>query len=206
MALISVQEAWELSQSGRAQLVDLRPPSEFAAGFPLKALSLAFSPKGLAERLDPVVAPGAELILLADPPDHAAAVAQLESGGYRILGLIPGLEEWRDAGLPVDKLELLEPESVPEGVAVVDVREPIEWETGHVPGAILVSLGDLEAQAARLPSKRPLAVICEAGLRSSTAASLLKRRGFKEVANVLAGTSGYRRTGLPLEIPAEGAR
>ncbi|MBI4235874.1 MAG: rhodanese-like domain-containing protein, partial [Chloroflexi bacterium] len=85
--------------------------------------------------------------------------------------------------------------------AVLDVRESLEWEMGHVPGALLVSLGDLRARLGELDRSRPTLVICEAGVRSSTGASLLQAAGFAHVANVVEGTAGYRNAGYPLQHP-----
>ncbi len=94
--------------------------------------------------------------------------------------------------------ELAGHQSAQAGV-VLDVREPMEWETGHVPGALLISLGNLRRQLDRIPRSALVAVICEAGVRSCTAASILRAEGFQDVANAPEGTGGYRRAGLPLE-------
>jgi rhodanese-related sulfurtransferase len=84
---------------------------------------------------------------------------------------------------------------------VVDVREPVEWTTGHVPGALLIPLGTLGSALPAVPRDRPIVTICEAGVRSCTAASILAAAGFTDVAHVPAGSSGYRRSGLPLAFP-----
>ncbi len=84
-------------------------------------------------------------------------------------------------------------------LVVLDVREPMEWETGHVPGAMLITLGNLRQHIQSIPREARITVICEAGVRSSTAASILQAQGFSNVANVPEGTAGYRRAGLPLQ-------
>jgi rhodanese-related sulfurtransferase len=143
------------------------------------------------------------MILLADEAEKDAAISQLEAGGYVAFGSIPSFDAWREAGLPVDAVVAVPVESL-AGAAnghqytIIDVREPMEWETGYVPGAVLVPLGRLPREIPSLDVDARVAVICEAGIRSSTASSLLKRAGFGDVGNVLAGTSGYRRAGLPL--------
>ena len=93
-----------------------------------------------------------------------------------------------------------------DNTTVLDVREPIEWEMGHVPGAVLISLGSLRRQIHVVPRHGRIVVICEAGIRSSTAASVLQAEGFPKVANVSEGTGGYRRAGLPLEYPQDTTR
>ena len=87
------------------------------------------------------------------------------------------------------------------GVDIVDVREPHEWATGHLPGARLVPLGRLRADPddARLGAK--VLFVCERGGRSTQAAQLASSRGVAEVFSLDGGTSGWRSAGLPIVIP-----
>jgi rhodanese-related sulfurtransferase/transcriptional regulator with XRE-family HTH domain len=88
------------------------------------------------------------------------------------------------------------------GVDVVDVREPHEWATGHVPGARLVPLGQLRADpdAAHLGAR--VLFVCERGGRSLQAAELAQARGLAEVYSLDEGTAGWRAAGLPIVQPA----
>jgi rhodanese-related sulfurtransferase/transcriptional regulator with XRE-family HTH domain len=87
------------------------------------------------------------------------------------------------------------------GVDVVDVREPHEWRTGHVPGARLVPLGQLKAdpEAAHLGAR--VLFVCERGGRSQQAAELAEARGVTEVYSLDGGTLGWRDAGLPIIVP-----
>ncbi len=186
-------------------LVDVRTAAEFAQGHPKGAVSLPFSARGLADRLAVVVEPGTQVNLLASEPTVAeAAFAQLRDQ-YRVVGVMDS-SAGRQAGaldeslcdIPVQDLA----QAVPGGnVTLLDVREPVEWETGYAPGAVRISLGSLQDGLGAIPHQKLVAVICEAGVRSSTAASLLLAAGFPKVATVSEGMSGYRRAGLPLELP-----
>jgi hydroxyacylglutathione hydrolase len=82
---------------------------------------------------------------------------------------------------------------------VVDVREPAEYELGHVPGARSIPQAELALRLEELPRDRDLLVVCEAGVRSARAAQFLKQVGFEKVNNLLGGTSGWRSAGLPTE-------
>ena len=84
------------------------------------------------------------------------------------------------------------------GVHVLDVRERGEYSLGHVPGAQWIPLGQLPARLDELPREGSLAVMCAGGQRSSSAASLLARDGFKDVANVPEGFDGWEKAGLPI--------
>jgi len=84
------------------------------------------------------------------------------------------------------------------GLDIVDVREPSEWATGHLPGARLVPLAQLrEGLKAALPRDGVL-FVCAAGVRSETAARLALQSGFTKVYNLAGGTRGWQRAGLPL--------
>ncbi|MCP5145287.1 MAG: MBL fold metallo-hydrolase [Gammaproteobacteria bacterium] len=74
-------------------------------------------------------------------------------------------------------------------VTVVDVREPDEFSgpLGHIPGAILIPLGELNARAAELPGDRPLVTVCRAGGRSAQATSVLAKHGYQNLANLAGG-------------------
>ena len=67
---------------------------------------------------------------------------------------------------------------------VVDVREAWEFAQGHVPGARLISLGELAGRVGELDTTTPVALICATGSRSQSAAALLGQKGFETVYNV----------------------
>jgi hydroxyacylglutathione hydrolase len=88
---------------------------------------------------------------------------------------------------------------------VLDVREPEEYEQGHVPGAINLPQADLASRLDELPRDRPLALICRSGARSLRAAQFLRQVGFEQVANVQGGTLAWREAGKPLALGEQGA-
>ncbi|MDJ0663893.1 MAG: rhodanese-like domain-containing protein [Acidimicrobiia bacterium] len=69
---------------------------------------------------------------------------------------------------------------------VLDVREPLEWAMGTLPGSVEISLGFLPASLDQLNQDRPILVVCRAGNRSQVAAQFLQRNGFN-VANMFGG-------------------
>ncbi|WP_427164626.1 rhodanese-like domain-containing protein [Streptomyces sp. C1-1] len=82
---------------------------------------------------------------------------------------------------------------------LLDVREPYEWQAGHAPRAVHLSLSALAAGAG-LPSEaqaRPLIVICRSGNRSRQAAELLVARGAQAV-DVIGGMHDWTGAGLPV--------
>jgi adenylyltransferase/sulfurtransferase len=70
---------------------------------------------------------------------------------------------------------------------VLDVREPWEFAIGHLPGARLVPLGELESQLNTLDPKREILVYCHRGLRSAAAVTRLRAAGFTRVSHLEGG-------------------
>lgn len=203
---LSPSAAHALVERNEALLLDVRPPAAFARGHAAGALSVPFSPRGLAARVRVALPSTAPIVLVA--PDDAtaeAAAMQLAQGGIAVRGVVAGgFEAWRAAGLAESTVGEIDVDELPRlgsDATVIDVREPLEWTTGHVPGALLVPLGTLRYAVSHLPRRGRVITICEAGVRSCTAASILTAAGFADVAHVPAGSSGYRRSGLPLAFP-----
>ena len=90
-----------------------------------------------------------------------------------------------------------------EAPLFVDVREPDEWEEGHIPGAIYTGRGRLEQRIEGLvPDKsRELVVYCSAGSRSAFAAKALGELGYENVVNLAGGFSDWKRNGFDVTIP-----
>jgi rhodanese-related sulfurtransferase len=82
--------------------------------------------------------------------------------------------------------------------AVIDVREPDEFASGHVPGAVNVPLGTVPTWAASQPKDAAYLLICQSGRRSAHASSYLVEQGFTRVTNVEGGTAEWISQGLPV--------
>ena len=81
-----------------------------------------------------------------------------------------------------------------DGAFVVDVREPMEYRAGHVPGALLVPMRQVAEKAGELPQGEPVYVICASGNRSKSSTDQLRRMGF-EAYSVAGGTSAWANAG-----------
>jgi rhodanese-related sulfurtransferase len=83
-------------------------------------------------------------------------------------------------------------------VDIVEVREPGEWLTGHLPGARLVPLGELRSNPKQALQRDGVMFVCAAGVRSQTAARLAEQLGFSTLYNLTGGTRSWVNAGLPL--------
>ena len=92
------------------------------------------------------------------------------------------------------------------GAVLVDVREPEEWQHGHINGSVQAPRGLLEFFADPTsprhkdqldPSGRVI-VVCASGARASLAALTLKTMGYQDVAILDGGLKGWTEAGLPV--------
>ena len=74
----------------------------------------------------------------------------------------------------------------------IDVREPAEYVAGHVPGAVLIPMGQLPSRVDELDRAAPVYVICATGNRSGAMTDLLAAAGF-DAYSVAGGTVGLGR-------------
>ena len=82
-------------------------------------------------------------------------------------------------------------------VALVDVRQPEEYEAVHVPGAKLIPLADVVARTGEIPIEGPVYVICQTGPRSQRAADYYRNLGI-DAYNVEGGTKAWVDAGLDI--------
>ncbi|MEZ5144270.1 MAG: rhodanese-like domain-containing protein [Acidimicrobiales bacterium] len=84
-----------------------------------------------------------------------------------------------------------------DGAVLLDVREQHEWDSGHVPKARHVPLGQLYGSIDDLPADRTIVVMCRSGNRSGRATKVLAKAGYDAV-NLAGGIQAWRAAGLPV--------
>lgn len=81
-----------------------------------------------------------------------------------------------------------------ENMMVLDVRETAEYAFNHIPNAISIPLGELEARMNELNQDQTIYIVCRTGSRSDLAAQKLAEKGFSNVLNVIPGMSQWTGT------------
>lgn len=97
-------------------------------------------------------------------------------------------------------VRLVGPEALERRAAhtvVLDVREPEEYASGHVPGAMHLPQAELATRIDEVPRERPLLVICRSGARSQRVARFLQHLGHADVASVEGGMEAWEQMGIP---------
>ncbi len=80
---------------------------------------------------------------------------------------------------------------------LLDVRQPEEFRSGHIPGAKLIPLGDLRSRMNELPKNQEILVVCRSGNRSLSATRQLASAGYNAV-NVRGGIIAWSHAGFPI--------
>ena len=183
-----------------AQILDVRDPDDYAASHLAGSTNITLKSR-FASWAGALLTPARPIVIVAVPgSEHEAAVRLGRIGFDNVLGhLAGGIDAARGRpdvvrrGRRVTSAELVD--AVRQGpLTLVDVRFPGEWAQGAIPGAVHIPLDQLEERLAEIPRGGRVAVYCQSGLRSSTAASLLEGAGFDDVVDLIGGYATWSTT------------
>lgn len=164
-----------------AMIIDARPVNQFAHAHVQGALSIPLRPV-FASWLGWLAPSDRPLIVVPDPGQDSTEIAwQAAKVGYdNIIGeLRGGMSAWMSAGYDVASIRLATAEHL-DGRRVLDIRQEAEYQSGHIPGAQHVELGQV-AQRAHDITNEPTVVMCGHGERAMSAASLLEAAGHRDL-------------------------
>ena len=198
----AAREAWEAIERG-ACVVDLRDVNAYGEGHVAGALNVWIDSPQFAERVAGMVPAGAPLLLMGAPSDFDRAVIALSRVGVdEVAGFLQwGMVEWRSEALPSETVPQITAHDLADwleqgrDVPVIDVREPAEWDEGHIASAISLPMFEAVARRAEVPTGRTCAVVCAGGLRSSAVIGALKRQGLGPFVNVTGGMAAWVKAG-----------
>lgn len=102
-----------------------------------------------------------------------------------------------------DPFEHINPETAKElidkgGVVVVDVREQVEWNQGHISEAVHIPLGTLMSHPRELLQQDGIIFVCAEGIRSAVACEVAAAIGKTQIYNLEGGTKAWLKQGYPL--------
>lgn len=216
---LSPDKVAELIEEGHV-VVDARSSAEFGSGHIPGAYNVQMSSSEFEQRVGWVTPEDAPIILVTNTAEEAQrcifnmAFIALDP---RVTGYLDGgMEAWEESGKHVEQVPQIDVFDMKKwlsenGLQVLDVRDKEEWEEGHIEGAhfmtytSLVPQLDVPAQIDKLAlaHDQSIAVTCATGKRSSTAISILRRNGFKNLYNVIGGMEAWEHAGFAM-IDAEG--
>ncbi|MFF3247343.1 rhodanese-like domain-containing protein [Streptomyces sp. NPDC002870] len=201
LAALSVPDVRTLLGQG-AQIVDVRPIADFAAGHIPGAISIPLRGQ-FATWLGWLLPDDAPLVFVTAVGQDVSEVTwqALKIGYERLAGhLHGGMAAWTADGGQQQTIELLAADRI-AGRPVLDIRQTAEHTAGHIAGAAHIELGNLTAHSDQAPQRTVVA--CGHGERAMTAASLLQRAGHQDLAVLHGGPGDWSKaTGRPLEQTA----
>jgi hydroxyacylglutathione hydrolase len=188
-------------QAEGAVVLDTRPLIDFGAAHVPGSVHVALSGQ-YASWAARVVGIDCPLVLLAEDAERVreSQVRLARVGMEKVCGYVEnGITGWIRTGGDADYLpqisahEFHEMQATePYRVAVLDVREQGERECASIPGSTWIPLGELARRMDELDRGKLLVVHCKGGYRSSIACSLLRRAGFREIANLTGGFDAWQ--------------
>jgi rhodanese-related sulfurtransferase len=89
------------------------------------------------------------------------------------------------------------------GATVIDVREPFEYASGHVPGAISIPMHLVPLRVEEIPTDGDVFVVCAGGNRSWQVCNYLGQRGIEAI-NVTGGTHAWASAGFAVDTTPAG--
>jgi hydroxyacylglutathione hydrolase len=194
-------------QKKGAQVVDIRSPAAFAGGHVPGSIHIWRD--GLAAFIGYFLNYEDPVILVDDfNGDLLSIRRRFARLGYDNLAgcLEGGFMTWAKAAEPVGTVRTwtvheLKANLGDPSLYLLDLRDdPNYRKHGHVPGARHVYVGELPSHLCKVPSaEREIVCFCDAGYKSSIAASLLLRQGFTKVTVVLGSMAAWERAGYPVE-------
>ncbi len=86
-----------------------------------------------------------------------------------------------------------------DNAVLIDVRQPSEYSSGHIPNAINIPLQTLVANLDKIPSDRPVVLYCATGYRTAMGVMTLQILGHTNVRAFPPSIQGWKAAGEPLE-------
>jgi rhodanese-related sulfurtransferase len=102
--------------------------------------------------------------------------------------------------LPVDiDVSAVEQLRSRDDVVLIDVRKDFEYIAGHIPGAVLIPLGQIPDRLDEIPQDKTVVAVCRSGNRSSQATNFLRQQGFDNIHNMQGGMIAWSQAGYEIE-------
>jgi rhodanese-related sulfurtransferase len=199
----------ERLQSEGALVVDVRSDQQFDDAHIPGAVFISILRAGFGTRLAWLADRDRPVLFVGrDDADGRRAGRLAEAVGLTCFAgfLHGGMTSWRQEGRPARQIERTAIGELPAQLSaqpeiqLLDVREQVEWDEGHIRGSVFTPWHDIRGIPGELDPARPVAVLCASGQRAGVAASLLAREGAGRVIHVVdGGVPAWERLGYPVE-------
>lgn len=193
-----VDKAGVLPHLQQGWIIDFREPEAFARSHLLGAVNVPFSP-AMGNWLAGILPAGVPLLcVLSSAKEKERVWSLIRTLGYDQPLAFMVWDDAMDLAGSTTTLEVLHPHDLntmlhgPNNIFILDVRTPAEWNAGHLRDAQHIELNAIENLLDTIPRDQPVVALCGSGWRSSIAASLLKKNGFKKVSHLWGGMTAWQ--------------
>lgn len=188
------------------QIVDIRSILAFGGGHVPNAVNIALRTE-FVNWAGWMLNDSRPILLVGESANdiHQAVTQLYRIGLDNIAGYLRnGMTDWQNAALPLNRVQEwtvheLNARREASDVQVLDVRSPNEVANGKVPGAKHIFVAHLAERLDELDADKTIVTYCGSGYRASIAASILKKAGFRDVANVPGSWMAWNAAGLSVE-------
>jgi rhodanese-related sulfurtransferase len=193
-----------IAEEINALVLDTRSADEFATAHIPNSIFIGID-GGFAPWVGNLIPDIQQKILIVAPEGREEeVVTRLARVGYdQTMGYLNGgIKAWKNAGKEVETIQRFTPEETkvelnnkPNSI-VLDVRKPGEHQAEHLVDAQHLPLDYINENMAKLNHNQPYIIHCAGGYRSMIFASILKSRGFFNLADVVGGFAKIKSSGL----------
>lgn len=209
-AALTATEVLRLQAEG-AVVVDTRPAMQFAVAHVPGSVHIGLTGQ-YASWAARILGLDTPIVIAGEDPEHIreSQLRLARVGVENVIGYLDdGVAGWIESGFQLDYIpqvtvqEFVELQKQDSGrIAVLDVREASEVSGGAIEHAAHIPLGELRSRTSELERDKLLVVHCKGGYRSSIATSILRRAGFRDIANLIGGFDAWKTAGHPYVLPA----
>ena len=190
-----------LTDTQKYYVADIRDATLYAEGHIPNSVNIGL--RGRLETWTGIMVPwGSELVLCGSSEELKEAVFRLHRVGYKAGTITPEL--WKKENLPVMTGDPITPRELydlmqkGDAPVIVDVRLPAEWMALRISTVLNMPLNHLAELSVQLDPAEPVVTVCNSAYRSSMAAGILERRGFKKPRNLEGGSEAWIKAGFPV--------
>jgi len=186
----------------RGVILDVRSADEYGAKHIPNSLNIGLGGQ-FASWAGTLIETDAPLVIIADAEEKVEeAVMRLARVGIESVAGLLLVSDWTFDTAKVEQISVEEMSkrlTENDDLQFIDVRRAGEYEDGHAPRTVNLTLSDLNNLTEKLDISRPTYLICQGGYRSSAGTSILEQKGFKEIYNITGGTGEWIKAELEIE-------
>ena len=191
-----------LNSDKEVLIIDVRSEYEYEKGHLLNAINLPYDDDDFKSELNEIIDYKDNIVLVycrSGNRSEKAAVKLVDNGFKNVKNVTDGVDEYDYKLVKVDNITGREAEKMinddkhDKDLIILDVREPKDFNNGHLLNAINIPIEDIDKRMDELRNykSKDIIVYCNTGRKSAEVAEKLVEHGFTDVTNIVDGVSEY---------------